>query len=162
MEKGFTSRFCQALCVSNICDLVGRCRIDAIPPALLLPSGSAIVVNLLSQHLHALLPLPCTARMACALFAPRTAVLFRPQARASNMRFAHLALLVFVGSLITSSITCTAQDTEDSDNICVQGVSSAKRTLQASQRQTQRVVMSASGQVCGLRRCFGLEQALQG
>lgn len=60
------------------------------------------------------------------------------------MRASHFTLFLFVGYLLTSSLICQAQD---SDDVCVQGGLSAKRTLQATQRQAQRVVMSASGQV---------------
>lgn len=62
------------------------------------------------------------------------------------MRLPCFALCLLTG-LLTANLVCYAQQSEETDEICVQGVSSAKRTLQATQRQAQRVVMSASAQV---------------
>ena len=90
------------------------------------------------------------ALMACALLSTNTSIIFRRQARTFDMYCARTICLALVLLLPFSLVlTVDAKEAEDGDpGICVQGLSTAKRTLQATQRNAQRVVMSsAAGKV---------------
>ena len=60
------------------------------------------------------------------------------------------SLRAVVHVLVACSLICQAfavDGTVDEEDTCVQGLAPAKRTLQATQRNNQRVVMSSAEQV---------------